>query len=220
MQQRRVLINRNVNVNIDPLKSQNYRTQRPEQPEDLYQPLYDRVNYAAAGSSELSFFSVPRGQTATLIRGGTAATVSKTFRDTNIETSNVVPTKMFKLTGVSLAFIHEDEGEKANPVDRDKIRSGGYLHVRIVDKDLLYIPLILIPELNPFLIASTTENSVTVLGAAGGGGIGSKMYYFGIPITLNPYENFTIKAIFDGTVTTTKSVDVYCILHAFMRRPS
>lgn len=79
----------------DPLAAQGFRTQRAEFPEDLWQPLYDRANYAAAGQSSLSFFSVPRGQSATLITLATAAAKIKTYRDTNMENSNVVPTKMF-----------------------------------------------------------------------------------------------------------------------------
>ena len=51
----------------DPMKAQAYRTQRAELPEDLWQPLYDRVNYPAAGTSALGFFSSSRGQTATLL---------------------------------------------------------------------------------------------------------------------------------------------------------
>ena len=39
----------------DPMKAQAYRTQRAELPEDLWQPLYDRVNYPAAGTSALGF---------------------------------------------------------------------------------------------------------------------------------------------------------------------
>jgi hypothetical protein len=31
-------------IGVDPMKSQQYRTQRSELPEDLWQPLYDRVN--------------------------------------------------------------------------------------------------------------------------------------------------------------------------------
>lgn len=75
----------------DPLKAQGFRTQRAELPEDLWQPLYDRVNYTAAGTSQLSFFSTVLGQSATLIRAGSASAVSKTKRDTNMENANVVP---------------------------------------------------------------------------------------------------------------------------------
>jgi len=87
----------NAMVPADPLKAQGYRTQRAELPEDLWQPLYDSVNYPAAGSSQLSYFSIPRGQSATLITAGAAAAKTKTYRDTNMENANVVPTKMFEI---------------------------------------------------------------------------------------------------------------------------
>lgn len=131
-----------------------------------------------------------------------------------MENSNVVPTKLFKFVGISLAFCHEDEGEAQNPADRDKIRSGGYFKFRIVDKDILYLPLVFIPEVNPFIVATTT----TTLGAAGGGGQNVAMYKLPIPITLNPYENFNVEMVWDGTVAITKSVDIYVALQGFMRK--
>jgi len=174
------------------------------------------MNFAAAGQASLSFFSVARGQSTTLIRAGATGTFSKTYRDSNMENSNVVPTKLFKFVGISIAFVHEDEGEAQNPADRDKIRSGGYFHFRIVDKDILYLPLVFIPEVNPFVVNTTTAS----LGAAGGGGANVAMYKLPIPITLNPYENFNVTMNWDGTVAITKAVDIYVALQGFMRRPT
>ncbi|MBT9168126.1 MAG: hypothetical protein DDT19_01471 [Syntrophomonadaceae bacterium] len=208
----------------DPLRAQGFRTQRAELPEDLWQPLYDRVNYAATGTPELSFFSVVRGQSAPLIRAGVIGTFSKTFRDTNMENANVVPTKMFKFVGISLAYCHQIEGDIANPADRDRIRSGGFLRFRIVDKDILILPLVTFPEVNPFAVGATsttvTAATSSMLGAAGGGGSNVPMYKLPIPITLNPFENFAVTISLDGIVTTTRPVDVYCILQGFMRRPT
>lgn len=155
----------------DPMKAQAYRTQRAELPEDLWQPLYDRVNYPAAGTSALGFFSSSRGQTATLlstVAAGvwTAASKVKSFRDTNIENSNVVPTKMFKIVGVSVAFLHANQNDGNVTRDREIIRGGSFLQFRIVDKDIIFLPLVTIPEMNP--VVSTTGNNVN--GTAGGGG--------------------------------------------------
>ena len=58
--------------------SQKYSTQRPFSPEDLSQPLYDRVRYVAAGSQELAFFAAQKGQTATLGLNGTSQAKAKT----------------------------------------------------------------------------------------------------------------------------------------------
>ncbi|HDK42886.1 MAG TPA: hypothetical protein ENG87_05885 [Candidatus Pacearchaeota archaeon] len=207
----------------DPLKAQGYRTQRAELPEDLWQPLYDRVNYPAAGASSLSFFSNSRGSSATLITGVAAATAkTKDFRDTNMENSNVVPTKMFKFVGISLGFINQIPGSSTDAADRDRLRNNSYFHFRIVDKDILYLPLISIPEVNPLVVGATTENATTILGSAGGGGANVPMYKLPIPITLNPYENFNVEIILSASVALagSQSMDIYVILQGFMRRPT
>jgi len=213
----------------DPMKAQAFRTQRAELPEDLWQPLYDRANLgaaAAAVTSQVSFFSTARGQSATLITSATtAASKVKTYRDTNMENSNVVPTKLFKFVGVSIAIIHgvndnDTAGTAANGYDRQSIMNGGYLQFRIVDKDILFLPLISLPELNPWNAVSTTQTAQSVMGSGSGGGIGQAMYAFPVPITLNPYENFSVTANFDATPVLTATADMYVILHGFMRRPT
>lgn len=205
---------------IDPMKAQQYRTQRAELPEDLWQPLYDRVNVATSVPSALGFFSTPRGQTSTLIVGTATTSKVKSFRDTNIENANVVPTKLFKLVGVSIAFVHADPDNAFNSQDRDLIRNGGYLALRIVDKDILFLPLVTVPELNPIISATTTATATTINSYAGGGGQNVPMYKFPINITINPYENFTAQILFDGTITLQNTLDMYMIMHAYMRRPT
>jgi len=205
----------------DPMRAQQYRTQRAEMPEDLWQPLYDRVNYPAAGTSALGFFSSSRGQTATLlstVTAGvwTAAAKVKTFRDTNIENSNVVPTKMFKVVGCSVGMLSANQNLTNVTRDREIIRGGSYLQFRIVDKDIIFLPLITIPEMNP--VVSSTANSVN--GTAGGGGQNVPMYKFPIPITINPYENFTVQLNVDNSPPIDQTMDIYLMLHAYMRRPT
>jgi hypothetical protein len=206
----------------DPMQSQEYRTQRSELPEDLWQPLYDRVNYPAGGTGQLSFFAVPKGQSATLLSTfaapatWTAAAKSKTFRDTNIENSNVVPTKLFKTVGMSWGMFHSVINSANAGNDREVLRGGGYFQFRIVDKDIIFLPLSLIPEVNP--IVTSTVNAANMY--AGGGGMNVPMYKFPIPITLNPYENFTTLMIFDNSPAVNATLDVQCVLHAYMRRPT
>ena len=205
----------------DPMRAQQYRTQRAGMPEDLWQPLYDRVNYPAAGTSALGFFSSSRGQTATLlstVTAGvwTAAAKVKTFRDTNIENSNVVPTKMFKVVGCSVGMLSANQNSTNVTRDREIIRGGSYLQFRIVDKDIIFLPLVTIPEMNP--VVSSTANSVN--GTAGGGGQNVPMYKFPIPITINPYENFTVQLNVDNSPPIDQTMDIYLMLHAYMRRPT
>lgn len=203
----------------DPLAAQGYRTQRAELPEDLWQPIYDRANYAAAGTSEIAFFATPRGQSATLITAGTAAAKVKSYRDTNNENANVIPTKMFKIVGMSIGFVHSNNALATNATDRALIRDGSHFQFRIVDKDVLFLPTIFVPEVNPLMAVSTTVTATTVNSASVGGG-GASMYKFPIPITLNPYENFSLALKIDGTVSVTATVDIYVVLHAYMRRPT
>jgi hypothetical protein len=225
----------------DPLQAQSYKTQRADMPEDLWQPLYDRTSIvgSAAGvvPSSVSFFSVPKGQTANLIstqaaiistNANTGATLSKTktYRDTNMDSANVVPTKMFKFVGISIAFVHNIKGAIANAAEREMILTGGYFQFRIVDKDLLFLPLIALPELNPALsqaggggaATGTLGSSFTAVGSGGGPGI--PMYKLPVPITLNPYENFSVTMSFDGSITLANALDMYVVLHGFMRRPT
>lgn len=203
----------------DPMNAGNYRTQRAESPEDLNQPLYDRANVTTTVPSEVSFFSIGRGQSASLVTGeSAAASKTKSYRDTNMDTSNVVPTKLFKFMGVSLAFIHQTKDDANNATDRDLIRDGGYFTFRIVDKDILFLPNVALPELNPYLSVATTVTATSVNGSVGGGG--APMYKFPIPITLNPYENFSVALKFDGTITLNNTLDILCVLHSYMRRPT
>ncbi len=202
----------------DPINAQSFKTQRPNDPEDLWQPLYDRANVATTIPGQVSFFSTPKGQTATLIAGTATATVVKSYRDTNIENAGVVPTKLYQFIGISLAFVHATRNAATNPTDRTMVQDGGYLQFRIVDKDILYLPLIAVPVLNP-ISAMTTNAGIA---ADGGGGVGVAMYKFPVPITLNPYENFSLSANFTTAATLTLAVamDMYVILHSFMRRPT
>ncbi len=202
----------------DPLALQNFNPLNTGNPEDFGQNLYDRVNYAAAGAASLQFFKKPIGDSVTLIQAGAATTVVKSYRDTNMQTAGIISNQAFLLMGISLGFVHEDEAEPANPTDRDKIRSGGYLHFKVESKDILYEPLIGIPEMNPYAIASTTVTATTILGTRGGGG--QLMKKFPVPISLVSFTSITAEIVFSGTVTTTKAVDIYWIFHSYMRRPS
>lgn len=205
----------------DPLRAQGFRTQAPERPEDLNQPLYDRVLYATAGTAgSLSFFSTALGGAATLNRGGTVAAVNKTFRDTNMGAAGVEPAKLHVFTGISVGFCPETIGHVNIPDDIEMIRENSYFEWKIVDKQILVLPLIMIPEVNPIRAASSTVNNDTVLAFVGGGGM--PMYPLKPWVTLNPYENFTFTLKWDGTCATPSGndVDIYVFLHGFMRRPT
>ncbi len=203
----------------DPIRAQNYKTQRGDSPEDLWQPLYDRVNVATTVPTSLGFFANPQGQTVTLITNTTtSATVVKSYRDTNIQNANVVPTKLFKFVGISLGFVQipTAAATATHEFDRELVIQGGYMQFKIVDKDILYLPLMGMPIINP--IASTTATNTSSWSP--GGGQGNVMYKLPIPITLNPYENFQVVLYWPNGATLTNTLDLYVFLHGFMRRPT
>ncbi len=206
---------------MDPLQLGRFRTQRAENPEDYGQPLYDRVNYPAAGSASIVMFSQPKGSLATLIVNATGtANTPKSARDTNMDTASVVPMKAYLVSGISLAYIHLTEGVVTNPNDRDKLRGNGWLQFKVGDKEILVAPMVLIPEVNPIMIAATTANNVSIDGQAAGG-YGLPYYKFAVPIALMPNQNFSVTLNWPGAACTiTNTIDIYCFLHAAMRRPS
>lgn len=205
----------------DPGEFAKFRTQMREQPEDVWQPLYDRVNYAAAGASQLSFFTVPIGQSATLIRAGSAASVTKTRRDTNLEQAGHIPSKAFKIHGFSLNYIPLQQAVAGTATDDivddiQRLAYGGYMEFKILDKTYLYLPLDQIPG-SAYRGSTTGTNNVS----AGGFGTGSPrdIYVLGIPLTLDPFQSFSITMYWDGTVALTQTFDLRLNVLGYLRRP-
>lgn len=209
---------------MDPVRMRNYRVQDRGRPEDLWQPLYDRVNYAAAGANLATFFSTPRGGTATLIRAGVTSSVQKTTRDTNLDTAGQMPSRGFQARGISVAFIPASQDSAAATTDDvaediNYIRYGGYLIWKVGDKTILELPIHLIPAytiLEGF--AATTLNSASICNAQPSNPRG--MYVLGVPITFQPFDTFTVTMNWDGTVAVSQTFDIQLIFHGITRRPT
>jgi hypothetical protein len=210
----------------DPMNAAKYSVVNSAKPEDLCQPLYDRVNIATTVPAQISFFSVQLGGTATLIRGVAApAAVTKTRRDTNLDTSGVVPTKLYQFFGLAVNYIPNSATVAAAATsfigqDIMLIKNNGWLDFKIIDKPILQAPIHMIPETNPITAIASTANNVTIVGAGVISAVPFPMYKFGIPITLNPFESFSFLVNFDGAVTLQQSFDMQILLHSFMRRPT
>lgn len=211
----------------DPGNFAQYRTQMRENPEDLWQPIYDRANYAAAGQFEVTFFTIPLGGNATLIRAGVAAAVAKSRRDTNLEQAGVMPSKAFKWVGLSLTFIPLQQavavaGTQSIPDDIQRLMYGGFLEIRLIDKPYLYLPLHKIPATGIYRGtvggAYTAGNAVA---SGGGGGTGSPrdIYWLNTPLTLDPYENFSARMQFDGSPALIQTFDMQLFFEGTVRRP-
>src|SRR5713101_8413438 len=192
----------------DPANMAAFRTQMRENPEDLWQPQYDRVNYPAAGTGELAFFSTPLGGSATLIRASVAAAVTKTRRDTNLEQQGVIPTKAFQVHGFSMTLIPLQQavavaGTQSILDDIQRILFGGFMEFFLIDKPYVVIPLHKLPAtgiINGTAAGAFTAGNVAV--GAGGAGTGSPrdIYWLGVPLTIDPYQSFRVRFQFDGVV--------------------
>jgi len=209
----------------DPMQAATYTVTNPQRPEDLAQPLYDRVQYPVAGTNQLSFFSTQLGQPANLIQAGVTLSKVKTLRDTNLNTSGVVPTKLYQFIGLSIVYIPLQTARTSDSTvsigdDIMRLKNGGWMNFTIIDKPILQMPLPLIPEANPMLAISSSRNNSVGIATGQTGASPFPMYKFGIPITLNPFESFTIALNWDGAPVINQEVDILVVLHAFMRRPT
>jgi len=196
---------------------------RPNDREIFHQPLYDRQNLATGSlTGDVSFFVTPVGGSQTLIRYETAASVAKTKRDTNLPSNGQDPSKDYAVFGMACAFIPVQRDVSNNTAtdgirrDIDNIREGGYINFKIIDKQILDLPLILVPEVNAAGAISTTMTATTIYGGAQAM---SAMWSFGEPIMIPKATYFTLKMTFDGTITLNQAYDVYMFLFAKVRRP-
>jgi len=204
-----------------------YRTQQPGNPEDLWQPIYDRVNYPAAGIFELSFFAIPLGQSATLITAGAAAAKAKTRRDTNLEQSGIIPDKQFLVQGISMTLIPLQQavataGTGSILDDQAKLIFGGFMEIYLGDKPYEVLGLDLLPGTGILRGAvATTTATPFVMASGGGSGSGSAAdaYWLKIPLTIDPMQNFRVRMQWDGVVSLAQTFDIKLTLHGTMRRP-
>jgi hypothetical protein len=197
---------------------------RPNDREIFHQPLYDRkqLSTTVTLTGEVTFFSTPVGSSDTLIRYETAASVAKTKRDTNLPSNGQDPSKDYAVFGVSMALIPNARTVLATAAannirrDKDNIREGGWLNFKIIDKNILDLPLLLVPEVNAEGGVSTTVNNGTIFA---GPNSTSPMWSFGEPIMIPKATSFSIKLTFDGSITTGQVFDCYIFLFAKVRRP-
>lgn len=189
--------------------------------EDLYQPTWDRANYAAAGQFEVSFFAVPQGQSATLIRAAAAASVVKTVRDTNLQQAGILSTKSIDVRGISVHLIplqHAIAGAATPRIGDDKaiLYEGGFLELKVADKQRLQLPLVLFKQLDPDF-SSTTATTTTIMSAAG---VGAGIYGLGDDAIVIPANvGFTVRMQFDGNPPIGQTFDIVTMLHGWQRRP-
>ncbi|HYM34705.1 MAG TPA: hypothetical protein VET48_04865 [Steroidobacteraceae bacterium] len=82
---------------------QGHRTTVPNTADAIWYPIYDSVTYAAAGQTNLTFFSLPIGQGTTTAPGATGA---KTEADTNLTNAGLFPKgNRFYMMGIEFKFV-------------------------------------------------------------------------------------------------------------------
>lgn len=208
----------------DPLNMAAYATMNVASPEDIWQPQYDRANYAAAGAATVSFFTVALGASATLLPGNSASAASKvkTYRDTNLQQPGVIPTKDFLCVGFSVVYIPAQQATTAantSSIADDKMRLayGGWLTFQLIDKPYLYLPLHLLGGLGGRYFSDATNVS-------GVGPVGlnesSPFWLFELPLLLRAYQTFVVTLTFDNSPALVQTFDIQFLMLGYLRRPS
>ncbi len=182
------------------------------------QPLYDTVNYPAAGIQSLSFFAQPKGTSVTLtsVTGGVPGTVVKGIRDTNMALSGFMPQTDYSFTQMNIAFKQYSVASatpasaqypyQTNMQDRELLRNNGNFRYRVEGTDIRYLPLLQVPEVNP--IIGSTGTSVY----ASSNGYIVPAYTFGDPIVLLKQTGIEVTLEFPGLVPVTYTLDIQITL--------
>ncbi len=111
---------------------QKYRSVNLQARQGRYQPLYDYQTYALAGTTEMSFFAVPQGQS------------SKTLADTNMRLAAQLPSpQSFLVTAIMIEFwpnafpgAFGAQALTANINDVYELGKSGYVDFRVGDKQI------------------------------------------------------------------------------------
>jgi len=103
----------------------------------VFQPeVYDRM-FIHKEQHDYEFFSQPRGNTVVLERDGVVQQCVKTFRDTNNEWSWCGGSWHLDIKKIGFKIAHQGYNfEKLNI-----LKNEGYIHLRIVDRDMVNVPL-------------------------------------------------------------------------------
>ena len=204
-----------------------FRTQRPEMPVDLWQPIYDRMNIATTVPSSIRFFSIPLGGSTTLIRGTASGTFNKTYRDTNWQTAGQDLNAAYEIHGIGKIYIPLQQAPTAAATasivdDVLKLDYGGFLEFKTNNVQHAVMPLNLIPSPTSLSVSMSTTATNTTL--VSGGGVTSirEWYMLQVPVVIEPGQTIEATLNWDtaATLTLAQTFDVYWIFAAYKRRPS
>lgn len=182
----------------------------------IAQPLYDSATLAAAGQTQLTFFSLPIGQGTTSFGAG-----AKTLRDTNMRLAGQIPAGFFfTLKGFRIAW-----SNIMTSVDAQVALNAAVFVFTVASKPFLEVPANTIPGGNGLfwsgtqVAASQTANTQAypVNGwpsMQNGFAVGQK------PLPIDPSMNFSCQLLWPGgvqAISANTGVSIY--LDGILKRP-
>jgi len=221
------------------------RVTNPSQSEIVRQRFYDYQLYAQAGTTQLTFFSLPVGQGVTTAQGGTVGT-AKTLWDTNLELPNTLPSgKAFMIESIEVMFFPGSVADAntytvASPVlfnttaaaavsaqlaDVNRFHQAGMLELNILSKNYLReTPMIAFPPKANFALdaAYATNAAATALAGAVNMRSAGRPYYIDPTIALQPAVNFEVVIKYPAAVSLPSGFNarVGVILDGYFMRAS
>ncbi len=177
------------------------------QPEVIWQPIYDMQTYASAGFTSQRFFSVPAGQ------------AGKTFDDTNLETSAVLPVPInMAVTSIEVVFFPGNVigsgdilpgaiGDNWN--DIQAVHEAGHVSIVIGSKEyLLDAPLGKFPQAfriaGGAALADHTTAAASAIQQIDYAVFAGPIYQI-VPLRLISQQNFRCDLVFDNGVVALPS---------------
>lgn len=195
---------------------QAFNVNRPEAQEAIWQPLYDFQAYAAAGQTQLSFFSNPIGQGTTSHPGSTGP---KTKADTNMTNAGLLPNpQRFYCIGIEVVFFPGNAVNGSGAIttsglnwqDVWSVAKSGYLNFQIGSKDYVTDgPLGLFPQSSRLSGAAAMADATTAAAA-----LHSQIDYAafsGMPYEISPFwipsnQNFSVTLNWPNAVALPSTV--------------
>lgn len=199
-----------------------YNVNRADSIEGLKWSLYDSIAYPTAGTTQMQFFQIPRGQS------------SKTLADTNMTAAGALPApQCFLIQTIELFFfpgtaIATHGAAAASEFVNDTYNfytSKAWLELYIGSKAYLdESPLLKFPPRNGMsgfsgmsdaTTAASTAATQTSYASAGG-----PIYEMNPPLLLTPTQNFSVTLNWPSAITVTTAGTVYCNLGGVLYRNS
>ncbi len=214
---------------LDFQQTQNkYRSWVPGAKDITRDPLYDSVNYAAAGQTSLQFFSTPIGQGTTSAPG---ATGTKSINDTNMQIAGSLPAgNDFLVECIEIMVLPNglpvtgtiDPASEVPTFTNDvySILRNGALEFEISGKTYIkQSPLMCFPpssrlHSNHALTDSTTASTTQLTAADYASGAGALYKLAPTPLLIDSNTAFSIKLVWAAAVATpsTAVARIFCRL--------